>query len=245
MRVASYNIRKSVGLDRVRNPGRILDVLNEIDADVVFLQEVDRRIGERQTTLSPEMLAEHTDYKAADIALREKSIGWHGNAIFVRNGIKIDDTWRIELPTAEPRGAVVADLEIDGTPVRCVAAHLALLAAVRKRQVSRIVEALRNAPGTPPTVIAGDFNEWRKTGSCLDLFGSDYVSITPQPSFHSALPVAPLDRIIVSKDIAFRDTDVHRSEKSKVASDHLPLWADLHVPGVEIPALGNRDAGSI
>lgn len=230
MRVASYNIRKSVGLDRVRNPGRILDVLNEIDADVVFLQEVDRRIGDRETTVSPEMLAEHTDYKAADVAIRDRSIGWHGNAIFVRNRFNISATWRIELPVAEPRGAVVADLDVDGQPVRCVATHLGLLRRHRKRQVNAIASALHQKVGDPPIVIAGDFNEWRKADSCLDLFGAKYNQVAPQPSFHSALPVAALDRIVVSKDIKLGQSAVHRSEKSKIASDHLPLWTDLYLP---------------
>lgn len=230
MRVASYNIRKSVGLDRVRNPRRILDVLNEIDADIVFLQEVDRRVGDRETTVSPEMLARHTDYKAADVAIRERSIGWHGNAIFVRNSIDILTTSRIELPVAEPRGAVVADVDVDGLHLRCVATHLGLLKKHRKRQINTIANAMRQNEGDPPIIIAGDFNEWRKADSCLDLFGTDYNQVAPQPSFHSALPVAALDRIVVSKDIQLGESAVHRSKKSKVASDHLPLWTDLHLP---------------
>lgn len=233
MRVASYNIRKSVGLDRVRNPRRILDVLNEIDADIVFLQEIDRRVGDRETTVSAEMLAHHTDYKAADVAIRERSLGWHGNAIFVRNSIDILTTWRIELPVAEPRGAVVADVSVDGMPVRCVATHLGLLQRHRRRQVNTIADAMRQKEGDPPTIIAGDFNEWRKADSCLDLFGAEYNQVAPQPSFHSALPVAALDRIVVSKDIELGESAVHRSEKSKVASDHLPLWTDLRLPKAE------------
>jgi endonuclease/exonuclease/phosphatase family metal-dependent hydrolase len=39
--VASYNIRKAVGLDRRRDPGRIIAILAEIDADIVALQEAD------------------------------------------------------------------------------------------------------------------------------------------------------------------------------------------------------------
>ena len=51
MRIASYNIRKAVGLDWRRNPGRIVDVLAEIDADVVVLQEADKRVGARAGVL--------------------------------------------------------------------------------------------------------------------------------------------------------------------------------------------------
>ena len=45
--VASYNVRKAIGTDRRRNPQRVLDVLHEIDADVVALQEADKRFGGR------------------------------------------------------------------------------------------------------------------------------------------------------------------------------------------------------
>ncbi|PCI05688.1 MAG: endonuclease [Hyphomicrobiales bacterium] len=230
MRVASYNIRKSVGLDRKRNPERILDVLNEINADVVFLQEVDRRIGERASTLSSELLAQHTDYHAADITIREHSLGWHGNAILVRKEIEFQKAWRIELPTLEPRGAIAADILVAGTTVRCVATHLGLIARIRKAQIKKIANALHLEPDDPPTIIAGDFNEWRKSDIHTELFGDGYKMIDPQPSFHSALPFAALDRIVISKDIEFLKSDVHRSKKSKVASDHLPIWADLKLP---------------
>ena len=45
IRVASYNMRKAIGTDRKRRPERTIDVLNELDADVVALQEADRRFG--------------------------------------------------------------------------------------------------------------------------------------------------------------------------------------------------------
>ena len=49
IKVASYNIHKAVGLDRRRDPERIMAVLREIDADVIALQEVDRRFGTRES----------------------------------------------------------------------------------------------------------------------------------------------------------------------------------------------------
>lgn len=230
MRVVSYNIRKSLGLDRRRDPARILDVLNEVDADIVFLQEVDRRIGSRVSTLSPTLLTSHTDYTPVDIAIRPHSIGWHGNAILVRKGLSVGRTWRIDLPVIEPRGAIAADIEVSGVRLRCVATHLGLLPGIRRRQVARIASALHTEPDDPPTIIAGDFNEWRNANSCVDLFGERFISTHPQPSFHSALPLAALDRIVISNDMHFDQSAVHRSDKSKVASDHLPLWADLILP---------------
>jgi endonuclease/exonuclease/phosphatase family metal-dependent hydrolase len=47
LKVASYNIRKAIGLDRKRDPDRIISVLREVDADIIALQEADRRVGAR------------------------------------------------------------------------------------------------------------------------------------------------------------------------------------------------------
>ena len=46
LRLASYNIQKAVGLDFRRDPGRILEVINGLGADIVALQEVDKRPGQ-------------------------------------------------------------------------------------------------------------------------------------------------------------------------------------------------------
>lgn len=51
IRVASYNIRKAVGLDWRRDTHRIADVLAEVDADVIALQEADKRLGARAGVL--------------------------------------------------------------------------------------------------------------------------------------------------------------------------------------------------
>jgi len=43
LRLASYNIHKALGTDGRRDPGRVLEVVNALGADVVALQEADRR----------------------------------------------------------------------------------------------------------------------------------------------------------------------------------------------------------
>jgi endonuclease/exonuclease/phosphatase family metal-dependent hydrolase len=84
LKVASYNIRKAVGLDWRRRPARVLDVLNEIAADVVALQEVDRRFGSRVSALDPELIERETDYRAIRFSARPQSLGYHGNVILAR-----------------------------------------------------------------------------------------------------------------------------------------------------------------
>jgi len=70
IKVASYNIHKAVGTDRLRKPDRIIEVLNEIDADVVALQEADRRFGRRIAVIPEWMLEAHSPYQAIELGAR-------------------------------------------------------------------------------------------------------------------------------------------------------------------------------
>src|SRR5690606_18398788 len=81
--VASYNMRKAIGTDRRRRPERTLEVLNEMGADVIALQEADRRFGERASALPLHLIEEHSDYRPVPLDNRAASIGWHGNALLV------------------------------------------------------------------------------------------------------------------------------------------------------------------
>src|SRR4051812_25933594 len=117
---ASYNIHKAVGLDRRRDPDRIIAVLREIDADIVALQEADRRYGERAGVLPRHALDDHTPYRVVPIDHghlgRPDSMGWHGNALLVRRDIEVTSAAMVPLPTLEPRGAIRADLVAGGKP---------------------------------------------------------------------------------------------------------------------------------
>src|SRR5215216_5865525 len=106
IKVASYNIHKGIGLDRRRDPDRILAVLREIDADVIALQEADRRFGLRESALPLSAIDDHTPYRPVPLEGRPHSLGWHGNAILVRRDMKIAHAAIVPLPTLEPRGAI-------------------------------------------------------------------------------------------------------------------------------------------
>lgn len=228
IRVASYNIRKSVGLDRQRRPERILDILNEINADVVALQEVDRRVGIRETTLPRAMIEAETDLKIVDVAVRPHSIGWHGNALLVRKDANVMVERRHDVPVFEPRGAVSVDIGLRGDHLRIVGMHLGLLRSFRRQQIRAVTAQMRELDTRMPTLIMGDLNEWQPEGSLTE-FGEDYAIATPGPSFHSSRPVASLDRIILCNNLELLRGEVHMSDLSKVASDHLPIWADVKV----------------
>ena len=239
LRVATYNIRKGIGTDRLRRPERVLAVLRELDADVVAVQEVDRRFGDRSTALPPEVIAEETGYVPVRFGVRPASLGWHGNVLLVRRDAEVLSTQRIELPALEPRGAVLADLRVRGTAVRVIGMHLGLLGFWRKRQARAVLMCLEALEDPLPTVMMGDLNEWAMDGGCLKLFASHHHVAAPGPSFHSRRPMAALDRIITSLDLRVEAAGVHLSQKSRVASDHLPVWADI-VPAGPSAAAGRH-----
>jgi endonuclease/exonuclease/phosphatase family metal-dependent hydrolase len=225
IRVATYNIRKAVGLDWKRRPDRILAVLGEIDADVVAIQEADKRFGSRASTLSDEALA-GAGWRAAHLPFRPKSIGWHGNAVLVRPTVEIEAARGVDLPAFEPRGAAIADVSIAGQPLRVVAMHLGLTGGPRMRQVAAILDEIeRDHPR--PTVIMGDTNEWRALTGCLSRFETTHHISPPMPTFHTSLPVAALDRIVTTRDLLIEECRVHASPAARRASDHLPLVAEL------------------
>lgn len=221
-RVASYNIRKSVGRDYRRNPARVLSVLSAIDADIVALQEVDRRFGRRASSLPPAMIAAQTDLEIVDLAHRPESIGWHGNAILLRRGTKILDIHTLALQGLEPRGAVIVDLE----NLRVVGVHLALLRRARQAQVAQIASFLANMP-FKPTLIMGDFNEWSRQNRNLSALDAQFQLHTPGHSFPTSKPLVGLDKIALSRELSFKGGGVHSCEAARRASDHMPIWADI------------------
>lgn len=225
--VASYNIRKSLGTDRRRQPDRILQILGEIDADVVALQEVDRRFGQRASSLSVANITARTPYEPVHFGTRPTSLGWHGNVILVRKGSEVLLHRRIELPGLEPRGAVLADLAVNGITVRVIGLHLGLVGLWRVRQAQAVLDYLKLLEAPLPTIIMGDLNQWTTEGGCLARFALEHNVIAPGPSFHSSRPLLPLDRIITSRDFRVAEAGVHNSELSRLGSDHLPVWARL------------------
>lgn len=227
--VASYNIRKSVGTDWRRQPERILQILGEIDADIVALQEVDRRFGQRASSLSAANIGEISNYMPVHFGRRPDSLGWHGNAILVRKGSEVIRQRRIVLPALEPRGAVLADVAVDGVVVRVIGLHLGLVGLWRTRQARRVLDYLERLEGNLPTVIMGDLNQWTTEGGSLAHFAADHNVIAPGPSFHSSRPLLALDRIITSRDFRVSQAGVHLSPLSRRGSDHLPVWARLEL----------------
>lgn len=232
LKVASYNIRKAIGTDRRRSPERIIEVLNEVEADIVALQEADRRFGKRVAVLPDWLLEAHTPYRAVPLGVRTESMGWHGNALLIRREYELLAHDHIHLPCLEPRGAVTATVKAGDHVVRVVGMHLDLSGLWRRRQataVCRYLDTPKNAEsdiGTPDTtILMGDLNEWSAGRGCLVDFTRHYELASCGRSFHATRPVATLDRILYRGTHRLHECGVHLSAAARRASDHLPVWA--------------------
>lgn len=224
LRIATYNLQKCVGLDLRRRPDRSLNVLNALGADIAVLQEADKRLAPRPAALPHDMI-EEDGWTILPFGAPGGSLGWHGNAMLIRGDITPVATAHIDLPGLEPRGAIRADLDTPIGPLRVVGLHLGLVRRYRLLQLAAICRALRDLP-VRPTIFAGDFNEWGK-GMALDAAVKRVQFLPARPSFPAPRPVAPLDRIALSPELTAQGTGVHTGRPAHIASDHLPVWADV------------------
>lgn len=220
MRVASYNIRKAVGLDWRRDPRRIVDVLGEIDADIVVLQEADKRLGSREGVLPLDCLEAELDLTLSDVSLRPFSHGWHGNAILLKSRFRDYTSGRVDLPSMEPRGAV--SVRLHDPQLEIIGVHLGLTPGMRRKQMQTLKEVMQHREHR--VLLAGDFNEWNAKRIA---FEAPVTVVSPGFSFHAAHPTSALDRFVLSPGLCPVSSHVHHSALSKRSSDHLPVVIDL------------------
>ncbi|WP_424813043.1 endonuclease/exonuclease/phosphatase family protein [Roseococcus sp. YIM B11640] len=229
---ASYNVHKCVGVDNRFDPNRIASVIAELDCDVLALQEADRRFGVRTGLLDAGALERKTGLTMLPVADNPGGHGWHGNALLVREG-RLLRLRRIDLPGAEPRGALVAELKLPAGKLRVVAAHLGLMRRHRAMQAATLLAAIeednRRARERMPTLLMGDLNEWRPgVPSSLIALESYFGSLAGgEPSFPSRLPFLALDRILGNPHNLVMSVEAHSSHLARLASDHLPLRARI------------------
>ena len=228
--IASWNIRKAVGLDWRRNADRIVQVLEEIRADIVILQEADKRLGQRQGVLPLDRLKNEHGYDLAPFAENTVSHGWHGNAVLYGPRISLKNAKRLPIPSLEPRGCVSAHLETDsGHSLEVIGVHLGLTSKAREQQIGYIRQYGENLSAQTPLLVGGDFNEWRQAKKIRAKFGPDYEVISPGPSFHTANPKIALDHFVYKGDLRIHETGVHKTPLTRKASDHLPITMNFEL----------------
>ena len=246
LRLATYNIHKGVtGLTRRVRIHEVRAALHALDADVVFLQEVqDRnRALERLSRRHPggsqaAFLADtHYPHYAYGANARYRH-GDHGNAILSRLPLSGSDNIDVSDHRFEQRGLLHATAVLpDGSPLHLLCVHFGLFAGGRERQAQALIERINAVvPAGEPLVIAGDFNDWRgrlhaplvHALGVTEAFAHGCPHSAPAATFPSRLPWLPPDRIYL-RGVRIRRAEVPGGRQWPSCSDHMPLVAEIEV----------------
>jgi endonuclease/exonuclease/phosphatase family metal-dependent hydrolase len=234
-RIATYNIHKARGMDGRVRIERILHVLREVDADIVALQEVvnhDNRSPEEHQAC---YLAEQFGYHYTVGETRRHREAAYGNVTLSR--WKFERSHHIDLSVAgrEPRGALRTDIRLGDEILHIFNVHLGTAAHERKAQAQLIDQHLLKAIDVSGhRIIMGDFNDWNhglvtKTLS-REFHLTDLAAHLPRTRAYPALlPFLHLDHIYLDHHLKIEKARFHRNRMSLLASDHLPLVADVEI----------------
>ena len=242
MRLVTYNIHKGIGgSDRRYNLERIIEVLNEINADVICLQEVTvdlpRTKGHDQARILAEHFAPMTSFFQQNVKWKA---GGYGNLVLSRWPIIEQHRISLTYLKKKPRGAQLVVIETPEGSLRLLNWHLGLGEGERHWQVARLLhhETWR-ASADLPTLITGDFNDWRNTLGPELLAGHGFHQASAPPSrfrsFPAILPVISIDKAFHRPDLTIEHLAVVKTKQTRQASDHLPLVVDFRLTQFESP----------
>jgi endonuclease/exonuclease/phosphatase family metal-dependent hydrolase len=241
LRIATYNVHACVGTDGRHDPERVATVIDELNADIVALQEFTYPASVAIETRAPAFLTTIDRYECALGPTRQNTLQCFGNALLTRHPIVDVHRLDLSIERREPRGAIAATVDVGGALVHVLAAHLGLRVRERRFQVAQIVEYLNSVRDTL-FVVLGDFNDWlpgRSVAHVLDR----RLGRPPRPaSFPNFWPLMSLDRIWVHPAQALHRIFTHATSTARVASDHLPVVADINAADHTL-TLGSMVAG--
>jgi endonuclease/exonuclease/phosphatase family metal-dependent hydrolase len=232
LRIATYNIHRCRGLDGRTRPERTAAVIRSLNADVVALQEV---VG-----LGPRG-GGHAEELGALLAM-----GWvmaparqlrghqFGNAVLSRLPIvehhEQDLTWK----TCEARRLQRVDIAVDGHTVHVYNVHLGTAILERRHQAHRLAAIVADRHVGGPKLVLGDFNEWMK-GLATSLLSEKLNSVDLRShlrrrrTYPGVFPILHLDHIYYAGRVEIVRIELPRNRLALVASDHLPLVAEVRI----------------
>ncbi len=226
MRIATYNIHGALGRDGKHDLGRVIDVINALDARIIALQEVDSRCGPYTQSRQMEILSKRTGLRAIPGPTIINAAYAYGNVLLtdlpVRALRQIDLSYR----RREPRGAMDVWLDTPNGPLRVLNTHLGLQWRERRQQIRRLMQEIQR--DALPLAMMGDFNEWVPfLGAIRPLRRDLNPPHRSLRTFPSCCPLLPLDRIWIRPAQILTELRLVNTRVAKIASDHLPLLGRL------------------
>ena len=228
MKVVTYNIHRARGMDWKVRPERIVQVLKEIQPDIIALQEV---------------VADQIEYLAKELGLAfvfgsNDTLRGHdyGNLTLSRYPVQRSENYDVSFKAREKRGCLRTDLTVNGGVLHLFHVHLGTSYFERRHQAIRLVsrEVIHNPELTGPRLLLGDFNEWTRglvtRLLCANLqTGNLHEHVRRKNTYPGMLPFLHLDQIYFDPVLQLKSLTLHRTPRSLIASDHLPLVAEFGI----------------
>lgn len=232
VRVATYNIHRCRGMDGRTRPDRTAAVLASLDADILALQEV--------------IAAGPAGGGHAELLGAALGMGWvmaparqlrgaaFGNVVLSRFPVRHHAQYDLSWKTCEPRCCQRVDIAIGDDTLHLYNVHLGTALLERRHQAGRLSAILHDRRVGTPKVVLGDFNEWMR-GLATNMLAERLKSIDLRAhlrrrrTYPGVFPVLHLDHIYYEGNVEVVKVELPRTRLSLMASDHLPLIAELRV----------------
>ena len=232
LRIATYNVHRCRGLDGRTNASRVADVIRSIEPDVIALQEV---IGAGPHS------AGHAEELGAQLgmgwvmaATRHLRGALFGNVVLSRHPIIHHAQYDLSWKTCEPRCCQRVDIAFGDDTLHLYNVHLGTAFLERRYQAGRLSAIVHDRRIAQPKVVLGDFNEWMR-GLATTLLTERLQSIDLRShlrrrrTYPGVFPVLHLDHIYYDGRVEVVKLDLPRTRRALIASDHLPLVAELKI----------------
>lgn len=231
LRIVTYNIHRSRGMDRLIRPQRVAEVLRAVDADVIALQEV---VGAGPRGSHIEEIGAALGMGWVMAQTRELRGHQFGNVVLSRFPIVHHSQHDLTYKTCEERCMQRVDVDVNGRTLHVYNVHLGTAILERRHQAQRLAAVVSNRHVTGPKIVLGDFNEWMR-GLTTTLLSSRLKSVDLRQfmkrrrHYPGLFPILHLDHIYYDGPLEVMHIEVLRNRLSLVASDHLPLIADVRI----------------
>ncbi len=230
VKVATYNIHQGIGRDGLENVEKTAELIRNIDARVVGIQELGAFHGQSAdlATYQIDRIVETTKMSVVTGPTIHHPHSTYGNCLLSKDPVTAVRRFNIGQKALEPRGLLDVDLTINGRLMRVMVTHLGLKAWERRLQVKKILNHLDEGPNIP-TIIMGDFNEWFPWSRVIRWMNNRCGISSAPATFPAQFPILALDRLWAIPLCPLKNVRVYNNKISRLVSDHLPLVAEIEI----------------